>query len=73
MGLLSSVPCIVTFTGLTTFDGVAGTPTADDITLAANIMRHVTAVGGNCSAVSVSPNTEVSGVAGVIKINVLYS
>jgi hypothetical protein len=68
MILLSTVPCVVTLTTATAIDGVSiGT-----ITLVANVIRRVSAITGNVTAVSVSANTTVDGAAGTIKISVIY-
>jgi len=69
MGLLATVPCVVTLTGATVIDG-ASTST---VTLVANTLRHVTAITGNVTAISVGANTDSSGAAGTIKINVLFN
>lgn len=71
--LLSTVNCVVTFTGVTEFDGAAGSPTADDVTLTANVIRQVKAITGDCSAIHISKNTTTSGPAGTINIGVLYN
>ena len=71
--LLSTVPCVVTLTGVTEFDGAAGTPTADDVTLVANVIRHVSAITGDCSAISVGANTDGAGAAGTIIIAAIFN
>lgn len=69
MTLQATVPCIVTFTGATVIDGVS----ASTVTLTANTIRHVAAVTGDVTAVSVGANTEAAGAAGTININVLFN
>jgi hypothetical protein len=69
MGLLSDVPCVITFTGATAIDGVS----TSTVTLAAGVLRHVAAVTGNVTAVSVGANTAVDGLAGTANINVLFN
>lgn len=67
--ILSTVPCVVTFSSVSTIDGVAG----ETVTLAAGAMRQVLAIGAACTAVSVGANTDVDGLAGTIKISALYN
>ncbi len=69
MILLSTVPCVVTLTGATVIDGV----TIGTVTLAANVMRRVSAITGDVTAISVGANTAGSGLAGTILINVLFN
>lgn len=69
MVLLATVNCVVTFTGATAIDGAAGST----VTLTANVMRRVTAVTGDVTAVSVGANTTGSGPAGTIQISVLFN
>ena len=73
MILLATVPCVVTFSGVSQFDGVAGTPTADDVTLVANVTRRIAAITGACTAISIGANTTGAGAAGTIQISVLYN
>lgn len=68
MILLATVPCVVTLTTATVIDGV----TTGTITLQANVMRRVSTITGNVTAMSVSANTTVDGAAGTIKISVIY-
>lgn len=68
LGLLSTVPCVVTLTGSTAIDGVS----TSTVTLQANVMRHVTAVVGAVTALSVGANTDSQGAAGTIQIEALY-
>jgi hypothetical protein len=63
LALISTVPCIVTFTG----------STDDNQTLAANLMNRITAIGSDVTSLSVSANTVSSGPAGTIKIRVLWN
>lgn len=67
--LLSTVPCVVTLTGATVIDGVS----SSTVTLAANVMRQVTAITGDVSAISVGANTTGSGAAGTITIAALFN
>lgn len=69
MVLLATVPCVVTFTGVTVIDGTS----TSTVTLTANVMRRVAAITGACTAVSVGANTDSSGPAGTIHISVLYN
>jgi hypothetical protein len=68
MVFLSTVPCVITFTGITAIDGV----TATTLTLAANVMRQVLAVTGTLTKIRVGPNTDNGGAEGAIKIRLLY-
>lgn len=68
MILLSTVPCVVTLTGATVIDGV----TIGTVTLVANVIRRVSAITGNVTAVSVGANTDSSGPSGTIKISVIH-
>ncbi len=68
MALLATVPCVVTLTGATVIDGV----TIGTVTLVANVMRHVAAITGDVTAVSVGANTDSLGAAGTIRISVLF-
>jgi hypothetical protein len=63
MALISTVPCVVTFTG----------STGNNQTLVANVMNHITAVASDVSGLSVGANTVSSGPAGTIKIRVLFN
>ena len=69
MGLLATVPCVVTLTGATVIDGAS----ASTVTLAAGVIRHVSAITGNVTAVSVGANTDGGGLAGTIQIAVLFN
>lgn len=69
LALLSTVPCVVTLTGATAIDGV----TASTVTLEANVVRQVTAITGNVTAISVGANTTVDGAAGTIKMSLLFN
>jgi hypothetical protein len=69
IGLLSTVPCVVTLTGTTVIDGIS----TSTVTLAANTLRQVKAVTGDITNISVGPNTTGAGPAGTIKIRVLYN
>lgn len=69
MGLKATVPCVVTFTGATAIDGVA----VSTVTLTANVMRHVAAITGDVTAISIGANTDGSGPAGTIGIWILYN
>lgn len=69
LALKATVPCVVTLTGTSAIDGVAGST----ITLVANQMRHVAAVTGDCTAISIGANTTSEGLAGTIGIWVLYN
>jgi hypothetical protein len=69
MGLLSTVPCVVTLTGATVIDGV----TIGTVTLVANVMRHVSSITGDVTAISVGANTDSEGAAGTIQISVLFN
>ena len=69
LGLVATVPCVVTFTTSVLIDGVAATT----ITLAADVIRRVGAMTGDITAVSVGANTTASGAAGTIKISVLFN
>jgi len=63
MALISTVPCVVTFTG----------STGNNQTLAANVMNHITAIASDVTSLSVGANTTGSGPAGTIKIRVLWN
>ena len=74
MGLLSTVPCVVTVAssgGTLTIDGV----TTSTITLLANVLRHVSAMGGatQITGLTVGPNTDVAGLSGTITISALFN
>lgn len=69
LAFLATVPCVVTLTGVTVIDGI----TASTVTLEANVLRQVTAITGDMSAISVGANTTGSGPAGTIKIRALYN
>lgn len=69
MVLQSTVPCVVTLTGATVIDGVS----TSTVTLTANVIRHVAAITGDVTAVSVGANTDNGGAAGTININVLFN
>jgi hypothetical protein len=69
MTLQATVPCVVTFTGATVIDGVS----ISTVTLTADTIRHVAAITGNVTAVSVGANTTPAGAAGTININVLFN
>lgn len=69
LGLLASVPCVVTLTGATVIDGVS----TSAVTLAAGVIRLVTAITGAVTSVSVGANTDSSGPAGTIKISALFN
>ena len=69
IGLLSTVPCVVTLTGAGKIDGVTG----ETVTLVANRLRHVSTVDTNCTAISIGANTDSAGLAGTIKIAILYN
>ena len=69
LGLLASVPCIVTLTGATVIDGV----TTSTVTLQAGVLRRVTAITGNVTGLSVGANTDLAGAAGTINIRALYN
>ena len=66
--LLANVPCVVTLTGVTVINGV----TIGTVTLAANVEVLITAVTGDCTAISVGANTTGSGAAGLVNLSVLY-
>ena len=63
IALISTVPCVVTFTG----------STGNNQTLAANVMNRITAIASDVSSLSVGANTTGSGPAGTIKIRVLFN
>ena len=69
LGLVATVPCVVTFTTSVLIDGVSATT----ITLVANVIKRVGAMTGDITAVSVGANTDVAGLAGTIKISVLFN
>jgi hypothetical protein len=69
MGLLSDTPCVVTLTGATVIDGVS----TSTVTLTPGVIRRITAITGNVTAVSVGANTTGGGPAGVIKLSVLFN
>lgn len=69
LALLSTVPCVVTLTGVT----VINHETTGDVTLAANVISHVHMVTGNVTAMSVGASTDAAGVAGTIKISVIFN
>lgn len=69
LALLSTVPCVVTLTGATVIDGI----TIGTVTLVANVIRHVTDITGNVTAVSVGANTDSLGEAGTITIAALFN
>jgi len=69
MVLLATVPCVVTFTGVTVIDGVS----TSDVTLTANVVRRVAAITTACTAISVGANTTGAGAAGTIQISILYN
>ena len=69
VGLLATVPCVVTLTGATVIDGVS----TSTVTLTANVIRLITAITGAVTAVSVGANTDSSGAAGTIQISALYN
>jgi hypothetical protein len=69
VGLLASVPCVVTLTGATVIDGVS----TSTVTLVAGVIRLITAITGAVTAVSVGANTDSSGPAGTIKISALFN
>ena len=63
IALLSTVPCVVTFTG----------DTGDNTALVPNVISRKTVLGGDVTALSVGANTVDSGPAGTIKIRVLFN
>jgi hypothetical protein len=67
--LQATVPCVVTLTGATVIDGVS----TSDVTLTANVIRRVSSITGNVTAVSVGANTTTDGAAGTIKISALFN
>lgn len=69
VGLLATVPCVVTLTGATEIDGV----TTSTVTLTANVIRLITAITGAVTAVSVGANTDSAGEAGTIQISALFN
>ena len=69
LGLLSTVPCVVTLTGATVIDGI----TIGTVTLAANALRQVLAITGDVTAISIGANTTSSGPAGVLKTSLLFN
>jgi hypothetical protein len=69
MVLWATVPCVITFTGITVIDAV----TISTVTLAAGVLRRVSSITGACTAASVGVNTDSGGDAGTINISVIYS
>jgi hypothetical protein len=69
VGLLATVPCVVTLTGATVINGV----TIGTVTLVANTIFHITSMTGDVTALSVGANTTSSGAAGTIKISALFN
>ena len=69
MLLFSTVPCVVTLTGVTVINGV----TIGTVTLAANTLVHVTSITGACTAISIGANTTGAGPAGKLSCSVLYN
>lgn len=67
--LVSTVPCVVTFTGSTAIDGI----TTSTVTLAANVGRHIAAFTGDVTAISIGANTDSSGPAGTLKFSLLHN
>lgn len=67
--LFSTVPCVVTLTGVTAIDGV----NTSAVTLAANTLRLVRAITGACTAISIGANTDADGPAGELSFSVLYN
>jgi hypothetical protein len=69
LALWSTVPCVVTLTGVTVIDGI----TIGTVTLAAGVLRRVSSITGACTAASVGANTDAAGVAGTINMSVIYN
>jgi len=69
MVLLATVPCVITFTGVTVIDGVS----TSDVTLVANVIHRVAAITGACTAISIGANTTGAGPAGTIQGSILYN
>lgn len=63
LALISTVPCVVTFTG----------STGNNQTLAANVMNHITTIASDVTSFSVGANTTGSGPAGTIKFRILWN
>lgn len=63
LALLSTVPCVVTFTG----------DTGDNQTLVANVMTRLTSISSGITSLSIGANTVGSGPAGTIKIRALMN
>lgn len=63
LGLLSTVPCVVSFTG--------GTPSST--TLVANTLTHITTMTGSVTAIVIGANTDAAGEAGTIEVALLYN
>lgn len=65
----STVPCVVTLTGVTVINGI----TIGTVTLVADVIYKVSSVTGDCSAMSVGANTTTDGAAGTIKISAVFN